>query len=90
VGTYEEYATLNYSLLGLAAERATGRSFATLLREKIFLPLGMKHTMVEGSSSIENALMRMPSLARIPGYKISFTAALSYDAPRYWQNTPAG
>ncbi|MDE9448713.1 beta-lactamase family protein, partial [Xenorhabdus bovienii] len=41
VGTYEEYATLNYSLLGLAAERATGRSFATLLREKIFLPLGM-------------------------------------------------
>ncbi|REF28318.1 CubicO group peptidase (beta-lactamase class C family) [Xenorhabdus cabanillasii] len=100
VGTHEEYATLNYSLLGLVAERATGHSFATLLREKVFLPLGMKHTVVEGSTltgstttgstATESASAESPPLARIPGYKISFMAALPYDAPRYWQNAPAG
>ncbi|MDX7986040.1 beta-lactamase family protein [Xenorhabdus sp. 12] len=101
VGTHEEYATLNYSLLGLVAERATGHSFATLLREKVFLPLGMKHTVVEGSmipaGSIptggiptESASAEAPPMMRIAGYKISFMTALPYDAPRYWQNAPAG
>ncbi|PHM46205.1 putative penicillin binding protein [Xenorhabdus mauleonii] len=89
-GTHQEYATLNYSLLGLVAERATGHSFATLLREKVFLPLGMKHTVVEGSAPAENAVAETSQSTRIPGYKISFMAALPYDAPRYWQNAPAG
>ncbi|WP_431685491.1 serine hydrolase [Hahella sp. NBU794] len=82
VGAKEEYATLNYSLLGLAAERATGKSFAALLREKIFLPLGMKDTFVEGDPAA--------TAPRIPGYKLSFTVARPYEAPRYLQNTPAG
>ncbi|MDC9589595.1 serine hydrolase [Xenorhabdus sp. XENO-10] len=85
VGTKEEYATLNYSLLGLIAERATGKSFSVLLREKIFIPLGMMNTMVEGSISANNTANIL-----IPGYKISFTVAQPYDAPRYLQNTPAG
>ncbi|MBI6547453.1 serine hydrolase domain-containing protein [Xenorhabdus lircayensis] len=85
VGTQEEYATLNYSLLGLAAERAAGKPFATLLQEKIFLPLGMKNTTVEGNVPAEST-----PVVRIPGYKISFTTAQPYDAPRYLQNTPAG
>ncbi|MGJ0578287.1 serine hydrolase [Xenorhabdus bovienii] len=87
VGAKEEYATLNYSLLGLAAERATGKSFATLMREKIFLPLGMKNTTMEGDLPAEGSTAVS---ARIPGYKISFTHARPYDAPRYLQNTPAG
>ncbi|MDE9462776.1 serine hydrolase [Xenorhabdus bovienii] len=87
VGAKEEYATLNYSLLGLAAERATGKSFATLMREKVFLPLGMKNTTVEGDLSVEGSAA---ASVRIPGYKISFTRAQPYDAPRYLQNTPAG
>ncbi|PHM27329.1 serine hydrolase domain-containing protein [Xenorhabdus budapestensis] len=85
VATKEEYATLNYSLLGLVAERAAGKPFATLLREKIFLPLGMRNTTVESRVSAEKT---EPLL--IQGYKISFTVALPYDAPRYLQNTPAG
>ncbi|WLQ16388.1 serine hydrolase [Hahella aquimaris] len=84
VGAQEEYATLNYSLLGLAAARATGKSYASLLREKIFLPLGMKDTYVEGDPEFSG------TQSRIPGYKISFTAAQPYAAPRYLQNTPAG
>ncbi|WP_047257531.1 serine hydrolase [Chromobacterium subtsugae] len=84
VGSKEEYATLNYSLLGLVAERASGKPFAVLLREKIFLPLGMRHTFVEGDPAAP------AGLARIPGYKVSFTAARPYQAPRYLQNAPAG
>jgi putative ATP-binding cassette transporter len=87
VGTREEYATLNYSLLGVAAERATGKSFATLLREKIFGPLGMRHTWVEGGAPLARG---DGASASVPGYKISFTTARRYDAPRYHQNTPAG
>ena len=87
VGTREEYATLNYSLLGVAAERATGKSFATLLKEKIFVPLGMRHTWVEGGGPLAR---HDAAPASVPGYKISFTTARRYDAPRYHQNTPAG
>lgn len=39
-----EYSNTNTILLALAAEKATGRPIADLLREKIFTPLGMKHT----------------------------------------------
>ncbi|MBD2785012.1 beta-lactamase family protein [Xenorhabdus sp. DI] len=85
VGTQEEYATLNYSLLGLVAERATGKPFSVLLKEKVFQPLGMKHTFVEERISGERTTKLL-----IPGYKISFTVARPYDAPRYLQNTPAG
>ncbi|OHX16821.1 serine hydrolase, partial [Chromobacterium sphagni] len=84
VGSKEEYATLNYSLLGLVAERATGKSFAALMRERIFLPLGMSHTFVEGDPAAPAAA------ARIPGYKVGFTAAQPFRAPRYLQNAPAG
>ncbi|ATQ76361.1 bifunctional transpeptidase/multidrug ABC transporter permease/ATP-binding protein [Massilia violaceinigra] len=83
VGSREEYATLNYSLLGLVAERATGKPFAVLLRERIFQPLGMRHTFVDGDPAPE-------ALERVPGYKIGFASARSYAAPRYRQNTPAG
>ncbi|MEQ1974422.1 serine hydrolase domain-containing protein [Xenorhabdus sp. SGI240] len=82
-GTEEEYATLNYSLLGLVAERATGKPFAALMWERIFLPLGMNNTSVESSIAMKN-------IAPVPQYKISFTIARPYDAPRYLQNTPAG
>ncbi|WP_434627423.1 serine hydrolase [Chromobacterium sp. CV08] len=83
VGTKEEYATLNYSLLGLVAERAAGKPFATLLREKVFLPLGMRHTFVDGDPAAAAA-------TRVPGYRISFAAARPDQAPRYLQNAPAG
>src|SRR3954452_1904785 len=39
-GIYE-YSNFGYQLLGLALERAAGRSFETLLQEIVFAPLGM-------------------------------------------------
>ncbi|QDQ28739.1 serine hydrolase [Chitinimonas arctica] len=83
VGSKEEYATLNYSLLGLVAERAAGKPFAALLREKVFLPLGMPQTFVDGDPV-------GAQVSRIAGYKIGFGSARPYPAPRYRQNTPAG
>ena len=40
-GTKWEYSNTGYTLLALAAEEVTGKSFGQLLREQIFEPLGM-------------------------------------------------
>lgn len=53
-GSAYRYSNGGYALLALAVERASGKSFATFLRERIFLPLGMSGTVAhrEGVSSI--------------------------------------
>jgi CubicO group peptidase (beta-lactamase class C family) len=38
-----DYISVNKQLMGMAIERATGRSLAELLQEKIWLPLGMEY-----------------------------------------------
>ena len=43
-GTHMVYTNTNYNLLGLVVERASGQSYLSYLREKIFLPLGMSST----------------------------------------------
>lgn len=40
-GTQMAYSNAGYALLGAAAERATGRAWEDLLRERVFEPLGM-------------------------------------------------
>jgi CubicO group peptidase (beta-lactamase class C family) len=44
-GTAWRYSNSGYALLALVAERASGRPFAELLRERIFGPLGMAGTV---------------------------------------------
>jgi CubicO group peptidase (beta-lactamase class C family) len=44
-GTAWRYSNSGYALLALVAERASGRPFAELLRERIFAPLGMAGTV---------------------------------------------
>jgi len=43
-GTSVLYSTYAYSLLGCALEGASGRGFAELLREEVFVPAGMTNT----------------------------------------------
>ncbi|MGH8082391.1 MAG: serine hydrolase domain-containing protein, partial [Lysobacter sp.] len=39
------YSNSGYALLALTVQRASGQSFASFLRERIFLPLGMRDTV---------------------------------------------
>ena len=44
-GTRYRYSNTGYSLLSLIVSRASGRDFASFLRERIFVPLGMYATL---------------------------------------------
>lgn len=54
IGTGYRYSNSGYALLALIVERASARSFATFLRERIFRPLGMHATVAyeEGVSTL--------------------------------------
>lgn len=47
-GTRSVYSNVGWSILGLVAERAAGRSFEELLRARVFDPLGMAGARVGG------------------------------------------
>jgi CubicO group peptidase (beta-lactamase class C family) len=55
-GTGYRYSNSGYALLGLIVQRASGKSFATFLRERIFGPLGMNNTVAyeDGVSTVNN------------------------------------
>jgi CubicO group peptidase (beta-lactamase class C family) len=55
-GASYRYSNSGYALLALIVERASGKSFATFIRERIFMPLGMSHTVAyeEGTSIVSN------------------------------------
>jgi CubicO group peptidase (beta-lactamase class C family) len=44
-GSKWEYSNSGYAVLAMVVERASGRSFGDFVRERIFKPLGMKHTL---------------------------------------------
>jgi CubicO group peptidase (beta-lactamase class C family) len=46
------YSNSGYVLLGLLIEKVSGKSYATFLRESIFVPLGMKDTGYDSASPI--------------------------------------
>jgi CubicO group peptidase (beta-lactamase class C family) len=45
-GTRWRYCNSGYVLLGAVVERASGQSFASFLRDNVFVPLGMDQTLV--------------------------------------------
>jgi CubicO group peptidase (beta-lactamase class C family) len=55
-GTSYQYSNSGYALLALLVERASGKTFATFLRERIFQPLGMNNTVAfeDGISTVSN------------------------------------
>ena len=55
-GTAYRYSNSGYALLALIVERASGRSFAEFLRERIFQPLGMTGTVAfeDGISTVNH------------------------------------
>ena len=55
-GTSYRYSNSGYALLALIVERASGKSFATFLHERIFTPLGMNNTVAhqDGVDAVSN------------------------------------
>ena len=47
-GERYSYSNTNYTLLGLAIGRATGRELAVEIRERICIPIGLRHTFLDG------------------------------------------
>lgn len=45
-GTTYQYNNTNYALLGLVAEKVDGKPLAQMMRERLFAPLGMLHTVL--------------------------------------------
>jgi CubicO group peptidase (beta-lactamase class C family) len=50
-GTDYRYSNSGYALLAIIVEKASGKSFAAFLRERIFEPFGMRNT---GTSTVSN------------------------------------
>ncbi len=55
-GSDYRYSNSGYALLALVVGKASGKDFATFLRERIFVPLGMTHTVAyeDGISTVSD------------------------------------
>jgi len=56
VGSVCEYSNMNYNLLGLIIEAASGESFAEYVQEHIFTPLEVSHTYTSRAMARRNGL----------------------------------
>jgi D-alanyl-D-alanine carboxypeptidase len=56
-GTQLSYSNTNYVLLGMIVEKATGTSLAAQLAQRIFEPLGLRHTTYPTSSEMPGPYM---------------------------------
>jgi D-alanyl-D-alanine carboxypeptidase len=50
-GTEYDYCNTNYALLGLIAEKLEGAPLARIFQDRLFGPLGMKHTLLPANTS---------------------------------------
>jgi len=56
VGSACEYSNMNYNLLGLIIEAASGESYSEYIQQHIFTPLDMDHTCTSRARARENGL----------------------------------
>ncbi len=56
VGSEFEYSNLNYNLLGLIIEAASGESYADYIQKRIFTPLRMSHSYTSQAMAKQNSL----------------------------------
>ncbi len=58
VGSVCEYSNLNYNLLGLVIEAASGESYASYIQKHIFDPLEMRHSYTTKTEAQQHGLAR--------------------------------
>jgi len=56
VGSAFEYSNMNYNLLGLIIEAASGESYETYIENYIFAPLDMRHSYTIRAEALQNGL----------------------------------
>lgn len=56
VGSKWEYSNLNYNILGLIVEAASGESYADYIQNHIFTPLGMSHSYTSKAVAKQHGL----------------------------------
>ena len=80
-GSMYEYATINYDVLALVIQQATGQRFESYLTEQLLKPLGMLQTTIGVDPDMENVSA---------GFKSGYFTNWVYDAPIYKGNNAAG
>ena len=65
-GSRWSYSNTGFVLLGRILEKASGQPLGSFLREKIFMPLGMTHTVYEPRSADRRVAPRYTSFALTP------------------------
>jgi putative ATP-binding cassette transporter len=81
-GTKYEYATINYDILGLLIEKASGMKYEDYIQRHVLDAAGLSNTYMFKSKADETKLAS--------GYKLGFLAPQCYNAPWYEGNKPAG
>ncbi len=81
-GTKYEYATINYDVLGLLIEKASGEKYEDYIQKYVLDAAGLSNTYMFKSKANETQLAS--------GYKLGFLLPQYYNAPWYEGNKPAG
>lgn len=81
-GTKYEYATINYDVLGLLIEKASGIKYEDYIQKYVLDAAGLNNTYMFKSKANATKLAS--------GYKLGFLLPQYYNAPWYEGNKPAG
>lgn len=81
-GTEYEYATINYDVLGLLIEKASGINYEDYIQKQVLDAAGLSNTYMYRSKA--------NTVPFASGYKLGFLLSQYYNAPSYEGNKPAG
>jgi D-alanyl-D-alanine carboxypeptidase len=91
-GAYWRYSNTGYIMLGRALELTEGVSYAELLQQRVFAPLGFTHSTVIGPGTLPAGLVTshpgnqpVDDAARATPFAAGAIAARADDVLRFWQ-----
>lgn len=71
VGKEYSYQNVAYSVIAEVMKSATGKSYETLMSERVFFPLGMKNASADYATMMANPNIAYPHLMRRGGYSLA-------------------
>ena len=91
-GTNWSYAHTNFMILGEVLSKIGGKPLDLLLREKVFIPMGLKNTTASQTSEMPTPILHAFDSERRPALKIPSDVAF-YEESTFWNaqwGTPMG